>query len=50
MRADEDGRRLTVEFRRSETLAQTKQLPPEDFYKIEQAYAEWHKDHPGTAR
>jgi hypothetical protein len=31
-------------------IYQTKQLPPEDFYKIEQAYAEWHKDHPGTSR
>jgi len=31
-------------------IYQTKQLPPEDFYKIEQAYADWHKDHPGTAR
>jgi len=31
-------------------IYQTRQLPPEDFYKIEQAYAEWHKDHPGTAR
>lgn len=31
-------------------IYQTKQLPPEDFHKIEQAYAEWHKDHPGTAR
>ncbi|MES2256844.1 MAG: hypothetical protein V4559_17615 [Pseudomonadota bacterium] len=27
-------------------IYQTKQLPPEDFYKIEQAYSEWHKDHP----
>lgn len=27
-------------------IYQTKQLAPEDFYKIEQAYAEWHKDHP----
>ena len=31
-------------------IYQTKQLPPEDFYKIEQAYAEWHKDHPAPAR
>jgi hypothetical protein len=31
-------------------IYQTKQLPPEDFYKIEQAYAEWHKDHPVPAR
>ena len=31
-------------------IYQTQQLPPEDFYKIEQAYAEWHRDHPGTAR
>lgn len=30
-------------------IYQTKQLPPEDFYKIEQAYAEWHKDHPAPA-
>jgi len=28
---------------------QTGQLPPEDFYKIEQAYTQWHKDHPGKA-
>jgi hypothetical protein len=27
----------------------TGQLPPEDFYKIEQAYAQWHKDHPPKA-
>ncbi|MEO7055133.1 MAG: hypothetical protein ABI191_09180 [Rhizomicrobium sp.] len=31
-------------------IYQTKQLPPEDFYKIEQAYAEWHKDHPQESR
>ncbi len=31
-------------------IYQTKQLPPEDFYKIEQAYAEWHKDHPAAPR
>ena len=31
-------------------IYQTRQLPPEDFYKIEQAYAEWHKDHPAPAR
>jgi len=31
-------------------IYQTKQLPPEDFFKIEQAYAEWHKDHPAKAR
>jgi hypothetical protein len=23
-----------------------KQLPPEDFYKIQQTYDQWHKDHP----
>ena len=31
-------------------IYQTRQLPPEDFYKIEQAYAEWHKDHPAPPR
>jgi hypothetical protein len=25
---------------------EVKQLPPEDFYKIKQAYDQWHKDHP----
>ncbi len=28
---------------------ETQQLAPEDFYKIEQAYAEWHKAHPGKS-
>jgi hypothetical protein len=27
-------------------IYETKQYPPEDFYKIEQAYDAWHKDHP----
>jgi hypothetical protein len=33
---------------RSWPLYQTKQLARGDFYKIEQAYDAWHKDHPGA--
>jgi hypothetical protein len=34
---------------RSWPIYETKQLAPEDFYKIEQAYDAWHKDHPDPA-